>query len=96
MSYLKYRSQAVPLRYNDKNKTSGLYKSNKSELINTGLPQGSNLSPVLFLLYINDLLDAIDEGKVCLFADDVGHAVGGNKIESMSRRAGNGDMLFFK
>lgn len=70
-------------------------KSNKSELIrvNTGVPQGSNLSLVLFLLYINELLDAIDEGEVCLFANDVEHAVGGKNIESISRRAGNGEML---
>ena len=41
-----------------------------------GLPQGAVLSPLLFLLFINDLVDAIPEGVECsLFADDVASTV---------------------
>lgn len=53
----------------------------------TGVPQGSNLDLVLFLLYIHDLQDAITDGEVSLFEDDVEHTVVGKNLESTSRRA---------
>ena len=44
----------------------------KSDLrsINYGVPQGSVLGPVLFLLYVNDLNQAIVHSKIHHFADD--------------------------
>lgn len=66
-SYLSTRSQYVEIQSQD-----GLTrtKSRSTRLpVETGVPQGSVLGPVLFLLYINDLVRNI-KGELVMYADD--------------------------
>jgi len=61
-SFLKDRSYVVCV----------LDKLSKAYFTSAGVPQGSVLSALLFIIYVNDLVDIIPRGiSVALFADDI-------------------------
>ena len=59
-SYLSNRQQYTVI--------NGAESSRKT--VKCGVPQGSVLGPILFLVYINDMYTALQEDSVRLFADD--------------------------
>ena len=74
-SYLSNRNQYVSINGFD----SGL------TIINCGVPQGSVLGTLLFLLYINDLNQAIKFYKVHHFADDTDLLCLSNSIKKLNK-----------
>ena len=74
-SYLSNHSQYVSISGYD----SGL------AAINCSVPQGSALGPLLFLLYINDLNQAIEFCKGHHFADDTNLLCLGNSIKKLNK-----------
>ncbi len=64
-------------------------KKSHAREIRCGVPQGSNLGPILFLLYINDLPKCLETTKANLFADDTNLSCAGldaNEIETKLKR----------
>jgi hypothetical protein len=76
-SYLSNRFYRVEIH--EANKT---YKS-KWQLSRFGVPQGSLLGPVLFLVYIDDLPKVLSPGQTTLYADDATVLVSNNNLKEL-------------
>ena len=72
-SYLKNRYQFVSL--------SGVNSSIKH--MQYGVPQGSILGPLLFIIYINDLPNIFNRAKFILYADDANIIINGANISDI-------------
>ena len=74
---------------------SGNSKLSNPRIVNCGVPQGSILGPLLFLVYINDLPNCLQFPSARQFADDTSITVSGKSIEEMERTI-NLDLLNVK
>lgn len=83
-SYLSNRTQRVDL------KLDGVSHQSDISAVPTGVPQGSTLGPILFLIFVNDLqayVNTTNEFHVTQFADDVAIASVADSVQELSRKA---------
>ena len=73
-SYLSNRIQIVEINGKQSDKST----------ITCGVPQGSILGPLLFILYVNDMHKCSKEFQFTLFADDTSLFYAGNKNDDLS------------
>ena len=76
-SYLSNRQQV----------TKFLKEESDSCTMEYGVPQGSVLGPLLFLMYINDIVASSSDGEFILFADDTNIFVSGKTADEVYRKA---------
>lgn len=67
--------------------------TNKKREIETGIPQGSPVSPILFLIYISGVFDKVSENSLSItslcFIDDLGFTAFGSSIKEVVKALEN-------
>jgi hypothetical protein len=74
-SYLSHRFQYVGIQN---------YASTRQEIVR-GVPQGSNLGPLLFILYINDISRVYRDAQFSMFADDTNVFYSSNSLADIEQ-----------
>ena len=77
ISYLSNRTQFVSINNNQSDYLS----------VDCGVPQGSILGPLLYLIYVNDISNSITQGKILSFADDTSLYLSDNDLENLNHDA---------
>ena len=75
-SYLSERTQVT--RFQD--------VTSESCKIQSGVPQGSILGPILFIAFTSDLAEAVPECKIVAYADDAVVLVSANKMNNLKKK----------
>ena len=58
----------------------------QERIIRCGVPQGSTLGPLLFLLYVNDLPNCLSHSTASMFADDTNLTTSGKTIKDIQNQ----------
>ena len=84
-------------RYLTDRKQYVLYNNVKSQTleITRGVPQGSVLGPLLFLIYVNDIPNCLTHSKVISFADDTTVFSSSKCIDNLYKNV-NSDLMIFQ
>lgn len=80
-SYLNGRTQFVAI------KGPGNISTSSPLAVSTGVPQGSILGPLLFIIFINHIGCNLENVFISLFADDTTIAIDSNAIDELSYKA---------
>ena len=80
--------QLISSYLSDRKQYVSVLDTKSNELpVDFGVPQGSVLGPLLFILYINDICNVSADGKFVLFADDTNIFVAADSIVEVHRIA---------
>ena len=69
--------------------------SSNLQYIKCGVPKGSFLGPLLFLLFINAIPLSLHDSKVTMYADDTSLAYASNSVDDITK-AMNTELLLLK